>query len=208
MTERTAPGVFGVVLGAGAGARMGGPKTRLVLDGRSLLEHHVERLRALGCRAVAAVVRPGEVAPDARLGARVLPARTESPAASLALALRSIHRAESVAPNDLVVIVPVDMLPAHPTTLAALIAAALASNDVEAVTPRYRGRGGHPVVVRAGLVAGHLEERDPPPLRDIVRRARRVLVEVDDDAVLSDLDTPDDLAQARRRSPALRLACG
>ncbi len=217
--------VFGIVLAAGLGSRMGGPKTRLMLDDRSFLWHHAERLAEVGCAEVVLVVRPDDPAgglgaqPRARstmpLTARpalVVPARPCSQAESFARGLDALARVQGdVSANDVVIVMPVDMLPPRRSTMATLVAAALAE-DVDAVTPRLRRgdgvreRSGHPIVVRFGLVSGYLGPRgSTKPLRDVVRASRRVRLDVDDDAIVSDLDTPRDLAIARQRAPALRF---
>ena len=46
-----------IVLGAGEGRRMGGPKALLVIDGKPLICRHVERLREVECRSIVVVVR-------------------------------------------------------------------------------------------------------------------------------------------------------
>jgi hypothetical protein len=79
-------------------------------------------------------------------------ADTISPAASLATGLPSLALEE----EDVVVVTPVDMLPVAPSTIGALLAAA-AEQGVDVATPRYRGRGGHPVVLRAPLVRVFLD---------------------------------------------------
>ena len=51
--------VAGLVLAAGAGDRMGGPKAELTVDGVRLLDRAVQVLVAAGCAPVIAVVRAG-----------------------------------------------------------------------------------------------------------------------------------------------------
>src|SRR4051812_18234097 len=52
-------GVVGVVLAAGSGTRMGGPKAELTVDGVRLLDRAVAAALGGGCERVLAVVRPG-----------------------------------------------------------------------------------------------------------------------------------------------------
>lgn len=47
-------------------------------------------------------------------------------------------------------VTPVDLLPASAATLQTL--AERASAEVNVVTPRYRARGGHPVLLRASVL--------------------------------------------------------
>lgn len=87
------------------------------------------------------------------------------------------------------VITPVDMLPVSPATLASLIAAI--TPEIHAATPTHHGRGGHPVVIRSHLLA-----LPGDSLRDRLTNAgaARARVTVDDASILTDLDTPADVA--------------
>lgn len=186
-----------IVLAAGHGRRMGGPKALLVVDGEPLISRHVTRLREVGCRPIMVVVRSaiiGEV--EAILGhfsnadVRIVVADTTSPAASLQIAMRSLTSVESANP---IIVTPVDLLPARRATIASLLAA-FESEAVRVATPRHRGRGGHPVVVRASLLAT-IGDDHGHTLRDVIRAAgdHRHRIDVDDAAVLGDLDTPRDV---------------
>lgn len=186
-----------IILAAGEGRRMGGPKALLVIDGQSLLRRHVERLREVGCAPVVVVVPVRELEPVRQLlgessDVTLVAADTPSMAASLALGL------EHVPPKDgAVVVSPVDALPARPATLRALITAAEEAG-VEVATPSYGGRGGHPVVARERLLRA-FRQGYSGTLRDLIRGAgaKRRRLEVDDAAVGHDLDTPADLAALR-----------
>lgn len=192
-----------IVLAAGAGRRMGIPKASLVTGGRSLLDHHALRLAELGCHRIALVVPPAIAAalgdrPRAA-GAFLVPVVSQSPAESLAAGIQALAIARE--PGEVVVVTPVDLLPPGAPTLEKLLGALL-DHDCDpsalAATPTYRGRGGHPVVVRRAVLAEHLSAPTPPPLRDILRRIEREggrrRIEVTDPRILGDLDTPADLA--------------
>lgn len=180
---------------------MGEPKALLRVGGRTLLERHLARLREAGCVDLVAVVRPADAA-RARAASRrlafahtLVAADTPSQAASLVSALRHVR----LAPGDALAITPVDLLPPRVETLLALTSALDAPFDGApepplAVTPAHRGRGGHPAVVRASVLAPYLRG-ETPPLRDVLselaRRRRRL--EVDDPSVAGDFDEPADL---------------
>ncbi|WP_437596652.1 nucleotidyltransferase family protein [Sorangium sp. So ce590] len=197
--------VITIVLAAGAGKRLGGPKALLAWPAgakggaeRPLAIAHAEaRLAAESARVLVVVrtsvfhallahVRPGIdlvswTAPD-DLG----------PAGSLAVAAPRIGDA------DAVVVTPVDVPPASAATVARLLArldaGASSATPPLAVRPRHLGRGGHPVVLRAEALQRYLEP-DPPPLRDHLRALgdRCVGEEVDDPRVLHDLNIPVDV---------------
>lgn len=180
---------------------MGGPKALLRVGGRTLLERHLARLRDAGCADLVAVVRPADavaaraVADRLPFAARLVAADTPSQAASLVAALGRVR----LAPDDALVVTPVDLLPPRVETLLALAAALDAPSGPAAeaplaVTPSHRGRGGHPAVVRALVLAPYLRG-ETPPLRDLLatlaRRRRRL--EVEDPSIAGDFDEPADL---------------
>ena len=194
----------GVVLAAGSGVRMGGSKALLLIEGAPLARTHTARLREAGCAEVLLVTRPELVetfAADARCVASTAP----DPAGSLAVGLGALQ----VEPDDVVVITPVDALPSRVETIGVLLEMVRAG--AEAATPQHGGRGGHPVVVRARVLAPYADaSRPPPPLRDVLAALgpARVRVETADPAVPLDLDTPDDVAQATGAPPSFARPLG
>lgn len=187
-----------ILLAAGEGRRMGGPKALLVVDGTPLVLAHVERLREIGCRPIVVVVRSAMVEHvRAVLGAKswlqIVGSDTSSMVASLVAGLqRGVP-----SPGQAVVVSTVDSLPVRRSTLSALLCA-VSPNGVEVATPCHRGRSGHPVVARESLLQVLLRGY-PGTLRDLIRsaEAQRVRLAVDDQAVTIALDTPADLAAAR-----------
>lgn len=173
----------GVVLAAGLGGRMGGRKARILLGEVPLVAAHAMRLREAGAREVVAVVR-AEDEELLRGRARVAISSEVDQAGSLA---RGLDRLASG--GDLVIVTPVDVLPASVATIRAL-ARAIAGGAAAAV-PTLGGKGGHPVAVRASV----LHAGRGRPLRDVLAElgAQCLRVEVDDAAVLTDLDAPEDV---------------
>lgn len=209
-------GTIAIVLAAGKGERLGGPKALLAWrsagvspaspDGEPerplAIAHAAARLGAESGRVLIVARRPvikvllGYLAPGVELVASDAPDEL-GPAGSLAVAAGRLGSAE------VVVVAPVDTLPARPQTVAALLSR-LRSGDPPplAVRPRHKGRGGHPVVLRAPALARY-READPPPLRDHLRALgdRCVDEDVQDAAVLLDLDTPADVVRATGAPP-------
>jgi CTP:molybdopterin cytidylyltransferase MocA len=183
-----------ILLAAGKGRRMGGPKALLVVDGKPLISAHVQRLLEVGCRPIIVVARhatAAELGPVA--GVRVIAANTDSMAASLAVALAEL----SPTRDRVVIVAPIDTLPARRSTLHVLLTAA-ASEGVRVATPQHRGQSGHPIAIREDLL--HVfREGYTGTLRDLVRSAgeARRRIELDDAAVHTDLNTPADLAALR-----------
>jgi molybdenum cofactor cytidylyltransferase len=192
----TAP--LAVVLAAGEGQRMGGPKALLIVDGKPLVLAHVQRLREAGCRPILVVVRAA-IASQVREMLREVPevqlcvADTTSMAASLGAALGRVP----ADPSRAVVVSLTDTLPVRLSTLQALLTAAIAP-QVHVATPRYQARGGHPVVARESLLQA-FRDGYSGSLRDLLRsaEAQRRRLDVDDPDVVSDFDTPAELAARR-----------
>lgn len=180
--DRRSVRLRGIILAAGAGERMGGPKAMLLVQGEPLARIHARRLKEAGCEDVVLVTRPELTAFFVREGIAVA-SRAADPAGSLAVGLGAMPDAEGA-----LVVTPVDAWPVRTSTIACLAAALAAGAD--AATPRFGDRGGHPVVLRASVLRGFAAA--PRPLRDLLAGfgARRVRVDVDDPAVATDLDSP------------------
>jgi CTP:molybdopterin cytidylyltransferase MocA len=186
--------MIGVVLAAGRGERLGGPKALLAWpnDDSSELPLALAHVRARReCERVLVVTRADIAARLVSFGVTceivVSQAPDElGPAGSLAAAAPHLGFDE-----ELVLVIPVDTPPAAADTVNALLAAM--TPGVLAARPRHAGRRGHPVLLRARALLRY-RAPDPPPLRDHLRDLDGVIdVDVDDRAVLADFDTSDDV---------------
>jgi molybdenum cofactor cytidylyltransferase len=191
--------VAAIVLAAGRGTRMGGPKALLVVDGEPLVLAQARRLATVAHEVV--VVLPPDLDVAALAwppGLRIVRSAAAEPAGSLALGAAALGPAARR-----VLVALVDALPARKPTLAALLAAA--TGGVLAATPTHHGRGGHPVVVHRSV----LDAEASAPLRDRLRALgeRRVRVSCDDDpAVVTSLKTPRDVQALRAVGAAVHIA--
>ena len=162
--------VVAVVLAAGAGRRIGGPKALLPIGGTTFLAHVARGLLRPGVAAVVAVI--GHGARRIKSGAGVPPEvalveNTRPDDGMLGSILRGLDAAETLGANA-VLLHPVDHPFTSPPTIEAVLAA-LARGAVIAV-PSYGGRRGHPGgFARASWPA----LRQAPPARG----ARAVLAE-------------------------------
>ncbi|MBL9037907.1 MAG: NTP transferase domain-containing protein [Archangium sp.] len=184
-----------IVLAAGVGRRMGGAKALLMVDGVPLVMRHVAALRLAGVERPTVVVRP-EVA--RRLGGvELVVAETRSPAESLAAGARHLCARLGGLGERSVLITPVDMQPVDPRTMDALAFAL--TDDVMVTTPA----SGHPVLIRGEALAPYLAGDAPPPLCDVLHRLEpfRRRVHVEDDAAMSDFNTPADLLRVFHVTP-------
>lgn len=199
--------VSAILLAAGESRRMGVTnKLALAVDGEPLLRRMVKTLVASGLAEVVVVL--GHAAQEAQSLLQGLEVRTvvnsdyrEGQMSSVHCGLEALQR-----PCDGVMICLADQPLLTTWDIDALIAAFSRSSG-SIIVPTYEGRRGNPVVLsyahRAQILGGgrnlgckRLIERNP----DLV-----TTVEMDNDHVVFDLDTPEDYAtlQARlKASPA------
>jgi CTP:molybdopterin cytidylyltransferase MocA len=133
--------IVAVVLAAGSGTRMGGPKALLRIGGESFLARAARLLARPGVEAVAAVVgREVEAAAAGSPGATLL-LNPRPEAGMLSSILRGLDEAEA-AGADAVLLHPVDHPLVEPATVDRVVAG-LRGGGIIAV-PSYRSRRGHP----------------------------------------------------------------
>jgi CTP:molybdopterin cytidylyltransferase MocA len=136
--------VVAVVLAAGAGRRIGGPKALLPIGGTTFLAHVARGLLRPGVAAVVAVVGHGARRIKGEAGVPADVALVDNPRPDdgmLGSVLLGLDAAEARG-ADAVLLHPVDHPFTSPATTDAVLAA-LASGAVIAV-PSYGGRRGHP----------------------------------------------------------------
>jgi molybdenum cofactor cytidylyltransferase len=169
-----------VVLASGRGERFiasggNGSKLRALLGGQPVLEHTLAAVRASGL--------PWHVEDRGHAGM----------GDSIAAAVSATQDAGGwlVLPGDLPLV--------QPQTLQA-VAAALAQHAV--VVPRYQGAAGHPVGFAAPCREALLQLAGPQGAAPVVRAQRAfnavAQLDLDDAGIVTDIDTPQDLAQAER----------
>jgi molybdenum cofactor cytidylyltransferase len=187
------PRLAGVVLAAGSSRRAGVFKPAYLHDGKSLLLHAIDGLRPW-CYALVAVAgeRADEIAALASLrpGTTLVtnPRPEDGMFASVRVGVGALDEG-----LDGFFVLPADCPFVSAETYAALISAFVAHDGVRAVVPEFGGRGGHPVLLPAFTRGVVLAAPLTMILREVLRDLRPLRVPVDDDAVLMDLDTADDL---------------
>ncbi len=189
----------GLLLAAGAGRRMGGPKAlmRPAAGGPTLLETAVDRLRAAGLDRVVVVV--GAAADDTEplagaAGADVVRAEgwEEGMGASLRAGLEHLARAAPEADAALVTLV--DLPDVGPDVHRRVLGAAGPEPARALVRATYGGRPGHPVLLGRDHWAGVIESAhgDRGARRHLAIHAVRE-VDCSDLATGYDADTPEAL---------------
>jgi molybdenum cofactor cytidylyltransferase len=198
-----------IVLAAGKGMRLGGPKALLLWPGppgqkaRPLAIAHAEARLSADCSRVVVIARKPIVQaliPFVRPGLDLVvsdAADELGPAGSIATAVQRISA------DDRVIVCPVDTLPARAATVSALLAALGANGDAPLATrPRHGGRAGHPVALQ-GRALDRYRQPNPPPLRDHLHALGGDLrdIDVDDADVLIDINTPAEAMRHLRAPP-------
>ncbi len=191
------PSVSAILLAAGLSQRMGAPKQLLPVQGRPAVARCLESLRDSGITDIILVVSPegGDIV-KAASGFPVRVAVNDLPqsdmAASVKAGLAYIDRDETG-----VLICLCDYPLVRSTTLGSMISAHSQKPDA-IIIPVYRGRRGHPtlfprfILEDLGTVA---------TLRDLIGcYAKILLLDVDDEGVILDMDTPEDYLRIRERS--------
>jgi molybdenum cofactor cytidylyltransferase len=168
-----------IILAAGASRRFGHrDKLKARLGRRNLLDHVVDNARACGaCRILLVTTGAPPIA-------GVTPVRVGKPevlSASLRAGLAALRPIERE-----VLIFLADMPFARAPRLRL-------QPGMEAVRPRFRGRPGHPVLLRADRAKARLGQGDEGP-----GRALRTAFVPGTTAHLLDIDTPAALRRARR----------
>ena len=190
--------IVGVLLAAGRGRRLGGPKSRLVRGGRPVLDALVEAYRAGGIEHLAVSWPRGVAPPHGPIGVRWAPTDPDLPmSAALAGALAALEatigdRAQGA------LVQPIDAVDTDAALVAALVAAARAA-PTRPIQLTHGGRLGHPVYAPRALWPALVP--DPPGgLGALVEAAGPARLAWPDPRVLTDVDTPED---ARRAGVAL-----
>ncbi|MEO7328724.1 MAG: NTP transferase domain-containing protein [Minicystis sp.] len=216
--------IITIVVAAGAGKRIGGPKALLAwpstlpdeiapprrpeqrpgapVKDRPLAIAHAEMRLAAESKHVLIVTRGafipalfGYVRPGIDLLASDA-ADDLGAAGSLAFAVSRLPRA------DRIIVTPVDTVPARAATVAHLLLRLADEPKLLAVRPVYHGRAGHPVVLRPEALEPYRGEK-PPPLRDHLRALGDLCADqdVNDPTILIDLDTPTDVMGVLHKLP-------
>ncbi len=187
------PRIAGVILAAGASSRMGRPKALLELAGETFIGRLASLLHR-HCNSVIVVTGFDSDQVSAATPAFGEIAVNPDPARGMLSSLQCGLRA---ADADAMLFLPVDHAAVREDTVAAVAALAGAA---DIVVPRFEGRHGHPVCISSAMAREILELAPEAQARDVIRRhrGRTRYVDVDDPAVLRDIDTPADYQELLR----------
>jgi len=196
-----------VILAAGLSSRAGAFKMELPIGGRPLL-HHV-LASTIGSVASIIVVTGHEAGRVERLVAGF---RTEhSPPIPLTLCHNPLYQEgmftsvlaglRAVPAGEAALLQPGDSPLVQPATWLRLIERAEAGPAPAVLIPVCDGKKGHPVLLPPGVVAaltGYHGDGRSGTLKEALACYPQAFVEIDDQGVLVDLDTPDDYLRIQR----------
>lgn len=191
--------IAGLLLAAGESTRMGSPKPLLDWHGKALVRYQVEQLMAGGCDLVVVVlgyradrVRPFVDGTEATVVEN--PVYREGRASSVRIGTGAIPSGV-----EWVLVLGVDQ--PRPAAAVRAVVRAVGTSDAAIIIPTYRGRHGHPTAFAGRLLPEMGRVRDETlGLREVVKRHEKnlQLLEAASEAVLLDLNTPQDYELARR----------
>lgn len=176
---------------------MGQCKPLVRWRGRTFVEHVVRLAAGAGIGEIVVVQGAWPLRVEWVKPARLVdnPAWTNGPLSSLQAGLRSLRSR-----FDAILVLSVDRPHLQPEAIGALLEAH--RRDPSAVwQPRHAGRRGHPILYPADVAHALLGLSPTDSARTLLARpeiqARRAVVDVDDPAVLDNIDTPADVARLR-----------
>lgn len=183
----------GIILAAGASRRMGSVKALLQVQGETFVDRQIRLLEPY-CSPVIVVV--GEHGAEIERGKRRPALIVWNPDPERGM-LSSLQCGVAALPEgtEAFLFTPVDLPGVNPETVQKLVRLA---GTAPVVIPRAHHRRGHPVLMSVSL-KDELLAADGSP-RDVIERhsAEVRYVEVDDDGILRDVDTPDEYAALTR----------
>lgn len=183
-----------VVPAAGSAERFGGRKLLTPIDGTPLLDRTIASLLDGGVSQIIVVVGPDADTLTRDVNAfndpRVWPVTNPDPSRGM---FSSLQAGIAEAEGDALIVLPADM----PFVMAATVQLLVDRFTLQPaiVSPTYRGKRGHPVILPPAL-RDEIRAADPSTnLHEILKRhaALRVDVAVDDRGVGRDVDRPADL---------------
>jgi molybdenum cofactor cytidylyltransferase len=202
--------VGGILLTGGRSSRMGTPKALLSLKGEAFLVRVLRALESGGLDDIVIVTGAHDGEIRRAMADASLPASTRIvhnagyACGQLSSLLTGLDALEPGRP-DAVLVALVDQPSLRASTVAALVSA-FEESRAPVVRPVWRGQRGHPVVfardVFDALRSADLEAGARPVVHALGSRVREV--DVDDPAIVEDIDTPEEYAHLRAETDPLR----
>lgn len=190
------PVLAALILAAGYSSRMGSFKPLLPIAGTTVIAQVAATFRAAGIDRIGVITghRADQLEPVAdRLGAIVV--RNTDYERGMYSSIQA--GVSSLLPTvDACYLLPVDIPLVRPESVAAL-AEAFTVCRAPITYPRFNGQRGHPPLISRALFPEILAGKGEGGLRELLRKHQASAADVDvlDEGVLLDMDTPEDYAQ-------------
>ena len=179
--------VEGVILAAGLASRSGGLKMTLPLGDKTVIERSIEGMYGIVSRIVVVVGWQAEQVQQvlATYDKVEIVVNQQFRAGMFSSVKAGLARVR--APSFF-------LLPGDCPLIGADIYARMLAVPGDIVVPTFEGKRGHPTLFRSTLIPEILGEPDDSTLRRYVDRKGYATVQVNDDGILYDMDTPEDYA--------------
>jgi len=194
--EQSAPVLAALILAAGSSTRMGSFKPLLPIAGESVIARVIGMFRAAGIERIGVVTGHAAEKLDPvvhDLGA--IPVRNVDYERGMYSSIQT--GVGSLLPSvEACFLLPVDIPLVRPETVAA-VAEAFAAGRAPITYPRFNGQRGHPPLISQALFAEILAGKGEGGLRELLKRYQSLAADVDvlDEGVMLDMDTPEAYAQ-------------
>lgn len=194
--EQSPPVLAALILAAGCSTRMGQFKPLLPIAGTTVVAQVIAMFRAAGIERIGVVTghRADEIEPVVdRLGVTVV--RNVNFQQGMYSSIQA--GVNSLLPTiDACFLLPVNIPLVRPESVTAL-AQAFAMRRAPITYPRFNGQRGHPPLVSNALFAEILAGKGEGGLRELLRKHQPESADVNvlDEGVMLDMDTPEDYAQ-------------
>lgn len=192
--------IAALLLAAGASRRFGAPKLLQLINDKPVVRWSAEALVGDPVGEIIVVIPPdGDVVREALVGVEVRYAVSEHASAGMAASLAFGVGALSPRAEAVLVALADEPMAGRQALLA--VVERFRAGDVHIVAPVFRGVRGHPVLFGRAVFDELRALSGDHGARGVVDRdpRRRALVDIDSVKPI-DVDTPDDLARARRNA--------
>lgn len=194
--------VAALILAAGYSSRMREFKPLLPLDGKTVIEWSVDTFRGAGITNIRVVIGHEAELLATKLNGMEIPA-VHNPDFALGM-YSSVQAGIRSLPEDIdaCFLLPADIPLVRATTINAILER-YSSNHPSVTYPMFQGARGHPPLIARGLFAEILAGDGQGGLRAVLQRheATASEVEVFDEAILLDMDVPEDYEKLTKLAP-------
>lgn len=183
-----------IILAAGFSSRMGEMKALLPIGGHTMLEHVVRLFKSAGLKDIIVVSGHEHEKIEARLSGSDVktvynPFFRQGMFSSIQTGVACLEKTV-----EGFFILPVDMPLVQADSLLALVKVFQEAGPEIILHPSYKGRCGHPPLLGSAVAEALLQWQGAEGLRGFFRQyaGKQQCIEVDDEYILFDIDTPED----------------